>query len=157
GGRAAASSRPGPEGWRVRAEYPPARVRTRSNRRGALSAGQPPGPRVRSTGDPEEDQSMRSFALPLLAVGLTFTARAAPAPYLKKDPRKADLQKTQGTGDCLSLVIRGEPVPLDELATVVVIAGRLKTYRLGDEERGEWVITLDARRRPKVFDMRWTG
>src|SRR5262245_14698248 len=100
---------------------------------------------------------MCTVALLLLA-GLALTAQAAPAPYLKKDTSQADLKKMQGAWHRVWVTILGRRMRPDApLADEAVIAGDRMTYKVRGAVNSEWAITLDPRRRPKVFDVRELG
>jgi uncharacterized protein (TIGR03067 family) len=98
---------------------------------------------------------MRTFPLALAAALLALVARGAPAPLPKPDPSKAELRKLQGEWVSVSFHRGGVPEEVDPSASRMVIAGDRMTY---GEGRGAqtFLITLDARKRPKVFHTRGT-
>jgi uncharacterized protein (TIGR03067 family) len=85
----------------------------------------------------------------LLAAGLSLGF--APAPLPKPDASKVELKKMQGDWVRVSVTAGGDPVVRHD-ATRVAIAGDRIIYLQGAESVVEYLITLDAGKKPKVFD-----
>src|ERR1700733_13562766 len=87
--------------------------------------------------------------LPLIAVlSLSF----APAPFpkpAKPESSKEDLKKMQGTWTRVSVTIQGQKVEERPGTIAIVITG---THLQFPDPLDGWTITVDAKKRPKVFD-----
>jgi uncharacterized protein (TIGR03067 family) len=91
---------------------------------------------------------MRACALLLAVVSLAF----APAPFPKQgDPNKEDLKKMQGSWTTVRRTYGGKPMTGRGEMTVVISGDRVK-YLVDGMVRTEWIITLDAKKQPKIFD-----
>jgi uncharacterized protein (TIGR03067 family) len=101
---------------------------------------------------------MRKHALTVVAASLSLAF--APAPLPKPDATKADKKKLQGAWERLSYTRGGKPVPLvapNAGPVFAVVDGDHLTYRQGTLVHGKWAFTLDAKKAPKVMDMKWVN
>jgi uncharacterized protein (TIGR03067 family) len=98
---------------------------------------------------------MRTCALLLAAAAaLAFAPAPFPRPARRvSDPNQEVLKKLQGTWITVTR-IAGGGVMRNHTA---VIAGDRVKYLLNGEVRTEWAITLDATKKPGVFDQRKVG
>jgi uncharacterized protein (TIGR03067 family) len=86
------------------------------------------------------------------AVSLAF----APAPFPKPpkpDPTKEDTKKLQGTW----LKVRAFPPNNGEGEGILVITGQNMRYSLQGNPVGKYTLTIDAQKKPKVFDFKGTA
>jgi uncharacterized protein (TIGR03067 family) len=93
---------------------------------------------------------MRRCALLLAVASLAF----APAPFPRQgagDPSKEDLKKMQGTWTTLRRTYSGSPLASPGELTVVFTGDRVK-YLVNGVVRTEWIMTLDAKTKPKTLD-----
>jgi uncharacterized protein (TIGR03067 family) len=97
---------------------------------------------------------MRMVALLLCAFGsLAF----APAPFPRPDPGKAQLQQLQGTWVRVQNGAGGAARTRAADFTVRIDGDRMKYSQDGENVVFEYAITLNARKKPPVFDSRGVG
>jgi uncharacterized protein (TIGR03067 family) len=83
------------------------------------------------------------------AVSLAF----APAPFPKPPKPEADVKNLQGTW----LKVDAFPPNNGEGEGILVISGESMRYILGASPAGEYVLKIDPRKKPKVFDFKGAG
>ena len=76
----------------------------------------------------------------------------APAPFPKPNPTKQDLKKLQGTW----IKVRSVPPGNGEGEGVLVITDQRMSYSLAGTAMGEYTLTVDAKKKPKLFDFTGT-
>ncbi len=87
----------------------------------------------------------------LLAAALSLGF--APVPFRKPDPTKEDTKKLQGNW----LKVRSIPPGNGEGDGTLVVVGQHMRYSLSGNVVGEYAFTIDARKKPRVFDFKGTG
>jgi uncharacterized protein (TIGR03067 family) len=87
----------------------------------------------------------------LLAAALSLAY--APAPFPKPDPTKEEMKKLQGTW----LKVRSVPAGLGENQGMLVFTAERMRYSVSGEMTGEYALTLNAKKKPKVFDFKGVG
>jgi uncharacterized protein (TIGR03067 family) len=90
---------------------------------------------------------LRLFILAVLSLAF------APAPLPKPNSTKADLQSMQGEWVRTLYTTGGKPATT-AVSNVVIFNNHLRYGSTPGSD--EWIITLDARKKPKVFDIRST-
>jgi uncharacterized protein (TIGR03067 family) len=90
------------------------------------------------------------LCVPLLA-GLSLAF--APAPPPRPDTTKTELKKLQGEWARVRVVIAGREAPTGGSPALIVIKDDRLEYQTGGKPT-VWALTVDARKKPKVFDIR---
>jgi uncharacterized protein (TIGR03067 family) len=93
---------------------------------------------------------MWKYAILLAA---TLSLSFAPAPFPKPDPTKEDTKKLQGTW----IKVRSFPPGNGEGEGRLEINGGRMRYSLQGTLAGEYSLSIDARKKPKLFTFKGTG
>jgi uncharacterized protein (TIGR03067 family) len=92
---------------------------------------------------------MRKCVALIAGLSLAF----APAPLPRPTTTQSELKKLQGEWVRLRVVTAGRETPQGAGVTTIVIQGNGLEYRTFGKPT-KWALTLDARKKPKVFDIR---
>jgi uncharacterized protein (TIGR03067 family) len=91
------------------------------------------------------------FSALLCLLLITAAVLAAPAPFPKPPKHEAELKKMQGKWVVVRRTLNGRDVTETANRTVEIIGDRIR-FLIDGEMRTEWVVTLDVKKTPKVFD-----
>jgi uncharacterized protein (TIGR03067 family) len=94
----------------------------------------------------------------LTIVGLTWLSLAfAPAPFPKPDPAQSALKKLQGPWQPVALTLEsGAPAVQFPWDRMEIVNDRMTYFKNGSPVC-VWVISLNVRKTPRVFDVRGSG
>jgi uncharacterized protein (TIGR03067 family) len=90
-----------------------------------------------------------------LLVGVILSLGFAPAPLPKPDSTKTELKKLQGTWIRVRCTLSGQLMTTGPQGNIrAVINGNRLQYVQDGSSTTDWALTVDARKKPKVFDIK---
>jgi uncharacterized protein (TIGR03067 family) len=93
----------------------------------------------------------------VLVVGFVLGFAPAPFPRTRKaEPGMDDLKKMQGTWAVVRRTVGGSSLNSKGTMTALIAGDRIK-FLVDGQVRTEWVLTLDARKTPKILDRTRVG